>query len=91
MQKILIMQTEQPSVRSDTIGFSAEDGDLVQLGAPIGLSRSLWVENYHTPLHAIGDGWRLLAPPVPFEENRQNPKTNQEYTVTCYEWWLIKD
>ena len=91
MQKILIMQTEQPRLRSENIGFSAEDGDLVQLGAPIGRSTSPNVEAYATPLHAIGDGWELLAPPVPFEENRQDPKTDQEYTVTCYEWWLTKD
>lgn len=36
---------------------------------------------YPTVLHAIGDGWKLLAPPQRYLENLNY----------MYEWWLVKD
>lgn len=37
---------------------------------------------YKTVLHAIGDGWKLLAPPQEYKESNLQ---------TMYEWWLVKD
>jgi hypothetical protein len=49
---------------------------------------------YPTVLHALGDGWKLLAPPIEFEEDRfkEDEHGNEvKYKLTCYEWWLVKD
>lgn len=41
--------------------------------------------SYPTVLHALGDGWNLLAPPKEYSwENGQGSK------VTEWEWWLVK-
>lgn len=37
--------------------------------------------SYPTVLHAIGDGWKLLAPPQEYKEGGK----------TCYEWWLVRE
>jgi len=58
-----------------------------QLDIPVGLigsasSGNLFFPKYPTVLHAIGNGWKLLAPPKEYKEvNGQ----------TYYEWWLVKD
>lgn len=75
-QKILTMLTCVPDLRSSADGWGMEDGDMIRLDKPIGLSGSPNCPCYKTPLHAIGDGWRLMAPPV---------KDGKYYT-----WWLEK-
>jgi len=54
---------------------------------PVGLVRS-WSpssgqppRSYPTVLHALADGWKLLAPPTKYKEG----------SVIQYEWWLVKD
>jgi hypothetical protein len=75
-QKILTMSTTKPTLRSAVDGWSIEDGNMVEPNKPIGLSGSPNCPGYFTPLHAIGDGWRLLGPPV-FEGN-------------LWTWWFEK-
>jgi len=81
-QKILNLVTLDQSLRSKVDSWDAEDGELIDLNKEIGLSRSLSVPYYQTPMHAIGDGWRLIAPPV-FIKNYIND-------INAYEWWFEK-
>lgn len=50
---------------------------------PIGMVSSLSTEPvcYRSILHAMADGWKLLAPPV---------ETTSE-DITVFEWWLVKE
>jgi hypothetical protein len=55
---------------------------------PVGLiaSGNRYNTLYTTVLHALGDGWRLLAPP------QEHTETNAEgYPYKVYEWWLVRD
>jgi hypothetical protein len=85
-QKILVMSTKRSDPRSEAIGWSAEDGDVIVPGRPIGESPGFrGPYSYDTPMHAIRDGWRLLAPPKEYQ---------QEYLSGAraeWEWWLTKD
>lgn len=98
MQKILNCSTAGDSLREAIDGWGDEDGDKVleavtDHGAkyktankiPVGLIRSPHFPNYPTVLHAIGDGWKLLAPPVKFSYNADGKE------ITGYSWWLVKD
>lgn len=85
MQKILIMSTDGETLRDANIGYSCDDGDLMAetirkrgLQVPVGYAPGMNIPFYATPLHAIGDGWRLLAPPLAYNKDR-------------YEWWFTKD
>lgn len=80
-QKILILTTSYPSLRSDVDSWTGEDGNVIDLSKPIGLSPCLSNAVYQTPLHAIADGWRLLVPPVKYTRGVDLP---------WYEWWLEK-
>lgn len=80
-QKILILVTERRSLRADVLGFSGEDGNLIKFDEPIGMSHTLKdYGNFPTPMHAIGDGWRLMGPPIP----------TPYQLISHYEWWLEK-
>lgn len=61
------------------------------MNLPVGLIRS-WVEppnkapHYPTVLHAIGDGWKLLAPP------QDTSWVNSDgVKITEFSWWLVRD
>jgi hypothetical protein len=41
---------------------------------------------YRTPLHALGDGWKLLAPPQEYDSGLSDPKY-----AKGFEWWFVKD
>jgi hypothetical protein len=80
MQKVLNLLTITSDLRSAADGWVAEDGDLIKKDKEIGLSESYkGFYCYKTPMHAIADGWELLAPP-----------SNLEYDG-LYSWWFVKD
>jgi hypothetical protein len=66
---------------------------------PVGLMGGIkyMAVNYPTVLHAIGDGWKLLAPPTKYTEkqckvNDEDQDGDELYVdVECFEWWLTKD
>ncbi len=80
-QKILTMCTLEPELRCNADGWSCDDGDLVNLTKPIGLTGSPYFTCYETPLHAIGDGWRLLGPPVQIAYLGE---------LKAWQWWFEK-
>jgi hypothetical protein len=80
-QKILTIVTDSASLRSTSEAWGVEDGDLVNMDKPIGLSPSGPLNAYDCPLKAIGDGWRLIGPP---QETTFN--TDKVY----YRWWFEK-
>lgn len=85
-QQILRMTTIDKSLRADVDGWDGEDGHLIKQEKPIGLSAGLSFFCYPTPMHAIGDGWRLMGPPqivIDYDIHNQPIRT-------CWEWWLEK-
>lgn len=89
-QQVLIMSTYDKygagGLRSEAWGWSAEDGweaaPYVGMNRPVGLMGYFrGPYSYPTPYHALGDGWRLLAPPEKFEENG----------VPSLYWWFVRD
>lgn len=79
MQKILIIVTDYNDLRSPTIGWDREDGDLVAKGLCKNLDQEPRII-YDTPLRAIGEGWKLLAPPTPHPQKE-----------CTWRWWFTKD
>ncbi len=79
-QKIITLTTLRNSLRCEVDGMSSEDGDLIRLDKEIGLSGSPHYPFYQTPMHAIGDGWRLMAPPVFIKDYAKD--------IDAWEWWL---
>lgn len=55
---------------------------------PVGLiGGSMGASNhYPTVLHAMGDGWKLMAPPTKYDY-----PIDEGNTVVMWEWWLTKD
>lgn len=89
MQKILMMTTEGSSLRSSVDSWDHEDGDAAvdKLHSPVGLIGSnepIWSP---TPLHALGHGWRLLAPPTENKNYLTNPMAGKKY----FDWYFTKD
>jgi len=93
-QIVLRMSTKTNCLRSDAIGWSVDSANEARkeilrhkgcsfhvgsIGAPI--------ENYTFPtvLHALGSGFRLLAPPIAYTETYYNGPSEE------WEWWLVKD
>ena len=86
-QEILVLVTKSSHFRDDVTGQIIESGQFAsfvmsvtglntrvnQIGAPV-------VQHYATPLHALGDGWKLLGP----------PKTMYQIPNWC-EWWFVKE
>ncbi len=86
MQKILVLATENDHLRCRKCSNRyCESGDQV-LDATVVIGqyphvieiKDEPVSDYPTPLHALGDGWRLMAPPV-----RKNDGV-------FFEWWFEK-
>jgi hypothetical protein len=81
---------ECPSEVNETFRLSKRDGTdyLSPSDIPVGMipSGNRYNTLYATVLHALGDGWRLLAPPKEYTE------TNSEgYPYTVVEWWLVRE
>jgi len=94
MQKLLNCITHESTVRSTIQGWTFEDSDEVNEASaaryyqepntiPVGFIRS-GLERYPcypTVLHAMGDGWKLLAPPT---ESKVDD-------LPIFDWWLVRD
>ena len=88
-QEVLVLVTKSsqswPGFRDDVTRQIIESGHFAsfamsvtglntrvnQIGTPV-------VQHYATPLHALGDGWKLLVPPKTLYQN-------------LYEWWFVKE
>lgn len=82
-QKILTMITLQPNLRSSAEAWGEEDGDKVIMNKEIGFSDCYrGPYSYACPLFAIGDGWRLMAPPVEIKDYTEG--------VDAWDWWFEK-
>ncbi len=77
-QKVLIVSTERPDLRSTIFGWTYEDSSLYVDGKPIGYMRSPHSYHPETVLEALADGWKLLSAPV-----RED--------AGDYTWWLVKE
>lgn len=106
MQKILIMSTEgNGELRAEAVGWSAEDGAELnwalcdsetskkynERNLPVGYIGTL-KEHYcfQTPLHALGNGWKLMAPPSERMSDRWT-KEKGLHGIKCQEWWFSKE
>ena len=111
-QEVLTMETMSDSFRSECQGWSLESG-LVAHHAIImhGNHCEVWkiggitnaVHCYPTPLHAMGHGFKLLTPPIKFEQeldiDASSIKEMNKYGITqpgkqmvaFYEWWFVRD
>jgi hypothetical protein len=80
------MFTLEPNLRAKADGWDHEDGDEVRLDKEVGLSGCgrFWLPP--TPLHAIGAGWTLMAPPV---KDREEIVMGKKFTV--YYWWFTSN
>jgi len=100
MQKVLICTTYDSGMRSPIDGWSSEDGNAVVdasrkhptsniMGDPkqVGFIGSYPIQYPVTPLHAIGLGWKLLAPPT----STKVEDLNGNYLREEWEWWFVKD
>lgn len=95
------MTTDGPGMKSCAQGWDYCDGDSVNQAhlkygdkykgnpnlIPVGLidSSRNHPPYYESPLHAIGDFWKLLAPPTKIELIRYRDP------VVEYEWWFVQD
>ena len=85
-QKVLVMTTQSASLRSEAIGWTAEDGEEARKhargGRPVGLMGYYrdWCQ-YETPYHAIGNKWKLLSPPT---------QGLLEKDMAYWSWWFVK-
>ena len=95
-QKIFTAMTERPDLRAEFVGWDRiEDGYEVVKAAkdrnkeigdiPVGLiaSKHVRMPTPLTPLHMLGDGWRLMSPPT------KEQKTSSE-APDVYIWWFEK-
>lgn len=95
------MHTNKPDLRSDVDGWTMEDGDKVvwntpmYIDAPIGLTPGVYGKyNPKTPLHALGCGWKLLAPPQPMFNDDGSIFKYKDINETEHEiwsWWFVRD
>lgn len=102
----MTVSTLKGSIRDKIQGWGVEDANQVHIAfderlgteheydhpnkVPVGLIRSGNFPLYPTVLHALGDGWKLLAPPTQYDQ----PCTDDdgaESKITLWEWWLVKD
>ena len=86
VQQQLTMTTEgsYASLRSLAVGWSAEDPALFVPSATghEGIGRTPRIRGaytYTTPLAALADGWKLLAPPV------AGP------SKSLWDWWFVRE
>jgi len=76
-QQVLLISTEDSSLRSEVVGWGGEDPRLFVPGKPIGMTPGSNFPMYKTVLEAMADGWHLLSQP--------QHKANQDY-----DWWLVR-
>lgn len=88
MQKVLVVMTNGGDLRSDIEGWDAEDADLVK-GQPRWKVLNMRVPSYESVLHALADGWRLLAPPSKIKDMTIDGAIVAVHEY--HEWWLVKD
>ena len=88
-QEVLEVITKGAGLRSEAVGWTLASGVSAHqvmleqgLTCHVGFigSPRVWYA-YPTVLHALGDGWKLLAP----------PRDCVEYGQPFYEWWLVRD
>lgn len=85
----LILETSESTMRATVHGWDCEDTRAVIEGKPIGLSgHGEHPPEYETPLHALADGWELIAPPVVRKTTTRCG--GHVETKTFHEWWLRK-
>ncbi len=79
----MTFHTQDDSMRADADGWDTEDGNMAayKLDKPVGYMSGYSVFLPPTPLHALGAGWKLLAPPVKLTDN----------PYFKYKWWFVKD
>lgn len=78
VQQVLVMVTERPELRSGAMGWAAEHPRRLAMDKPVGLHPGFPEPyTYPTVLHAMGAGWKLLAPPQREEEG--------------WTWWLVRE
>ena len=59
---------------------------------PVGLiGGSLQGISYPSVLHALGDGWKLLAPPRKYDYVTHNDERGNPVSIEMWDWWLVKD
>lgn len=81
-QKVLVMSTNGPDMRSTAQGWTCEDGAIVRAG-DIGMTGAPYpYPSPATPLHALGDGWCLLAPPAQIGRKAKALPRGE------WEWWF---
>ena len=84
IQQVLTIETTGQNLRSEAIGWGAEDPRGAHPSKPVGICGATWSRltpcgyRYPDPLRALADGWRLLAPPV-------------QCDVGIWEWWLVRE
>lgn len=88
VQQHLMMTTQGDSgLRSGAIGWSAEDPNRFVAGGGhdrIGLSPGFKGRySYSTPLAALADGWRLLAPPETLPSD--------DHPRPAHFWWFVRE
>ena len=82
-QKIIVMNTDQPDMRSSANGWSAEDSNFYVFGKPVGNTPGASFRyDYENPLHAMAHGWRLMAPPYEIDHG-------PGYAIS-FEWYFEK-
>jgi hypothetical protein len=96
-QKVLIMGTYSEDLRGEADSWSMEDGDNVVWSteiypdAPIGLTPGVYRKYLpKTPLHALADGWKLLAPPRQFL-NDDGSIFRYAHGKAEWVWWFVRD
>lgn len=82
--KVLVLSTDRADLRSEVWGWNAEDADLFVFDKAIGHTPDALhlTSNINTPLEALAEGWRLLAPPAEY---------SYDENCTAYVWWLTKE
>jgi hypothetical protein len=91
----------QGALRDQAVAWDMEDGNKVKETAEkysgrksvlfehkdIGLVNRGIYPTYSCPLAAIGDRWKLLAPPRDITDIFAQGQTNYDY----FEWWFVKN
>lgn len=76
---------EDGDIASNDIALAMESNSNYRSSKDVPVGMIHWYKGYctyPTPLHAIADGWKLLAP----------PSCSEEYiAMKEYSWWFVKD
>ena len=92
--KVLILNTSEPSLRSEVWGWGYEDSSLYVPNKPIGFTPSLRsglkkqeLAEYSpkTVLEALANGWKLLGTP------QSESITVGDDKEEAWTWWLTKE